>query len=88
MPTEVLPARIEIPGDTLVPDAVFCTEVLAGAHRRTAKRLEAKGLPFVMVAGRKYRPLNEGSAWLAKRIKRPNQIAPRPRRHLRGGANG
>jgi hypothetical protein len=70
--------RIEIPGDVLVLDAVFCREVLAGATRRTAARLEADGLPFVMVAGRKYRPLREGQAWLAARIQRRNQ--PRRRR--------
>jgi hypothetical protein len=65
--------RIEIPGDVLVPDAEFCSLVLAGATRRTASRLEAQGLPVVMVAGRKYRPLNEGRAWLAARIQRRNQ---------------
>lgn len=65
--------RIEIPGDVLIPDAEFCRVVLAGATRRTASRLEAKGLPFVMVAGRKYRPLNEGRRWLAARIQRRGQ---------------
>ena len=64
--------RITIPGDELVPDAEWCAEVLAGAHRRTATRYEADGLPFVMIAGCKYRPLNEGRAWLAARIKRRN----------------
>jgi hypothetical protein len=42
--------------------------VLAGANRRTAKRYEREGLPFVMVAGKKYRPLGQGRAWLASRI--------------------
>jgi hypothetical protein len=64
------PERIEIPGDILILDDLFCREVLAGATRRTATRLEAEGLPFVMVAGRKYRPLGEGRAWLAGRIQR------------------
>ena len=45
--------RIEIPGDVLIPDAEFCRVVLAGATRRTASRLEAEGLPFAMVGGRK-----------------------------------
>ena len=62
--------RIEIPGDVLLPDADFLNEVLAGATRRTGSRLDSEGLPFVMVAGRKYRPLNEGRAWLAGRIVR------------------
>jgi hypothetical protein len=71
--------RIEIPGDILVTDAEFCTLVLGGATRRTATRLEAQGLPFAMVAGRKYRPLNEGRKWLAERIQRRGQ-APKRRR--------
>jgi hypothetical protein len=72
--------RIEIPGDVLIPDAEFCRVVLAGATRRTASRLEAEGLPFVMVAGRKYRPLNEGRQWLANRIQRRGQQPRRGRR--------
>jgi hypothetical protein len=58
--------RIQLPNDTLVLDAIFCAEVLGGATRRTGRRLEAEGLPYV--AGRKYRPLNEGRAWLTARI--------------------
>jgi hypothetical protein len=72
--------RIEIPGDVLIPDAEFCRVVLAGATRRTASRLEAEGLPFAMVAGRKYRPLNEGRRWLANRIQRRGQQPRRGRR--------
>jgi hypothetical protein len=64
------PNRIEIPNDILILDNEFCRMVLGGATRRTAARLEAQGLPFVMVAGRKYRPLNEGREWLAGRIRR------------------
>ena len=71
--------RIEIPGDVLVHDAEFCEVVLGGATRRTATRLEAEGLPYAMVAGRKYRPLNEGRAWLAARIQRRNQRQQRRR---------
>jgi hypothetical protein len=74
--------RIEIPGDVLVLDSEFCRVVLAGATRRTASRLEAEGLPFAMVAGRKYRPLNEGRRWLAARIQRRGQ-QPQPRRGRR-----
>jgi hypothetical protein len=75
-----LPNRIEIPGDVLVTDAEFCDLVLGGATRRTGQRLDAKGLPFTMVAGRKYRPLNEGRAWLAARIQRRGQPLQRRRR--------
>jgi hypothetical protein len=73
------PRRIEIPGDVLVIDEDFCADVLAGSTSRTGRRLEAQGLPFVMVAGRKYRPLNAGRRWLADRITRRNQPAKRRR---------
>ena len=66
-------SRIELPDDTLVLDRDFCREVLGGVTRRTAFRFETDGLPFVMIGGRKYRPLNEGRAWLAKRIVRKQQ---------------
>jgi hypothetical protein len=80
MSPEDLPKHIEIPGDTLVPDAEFCADVLGGATRRTGSRLDAEGCPYVMVAGRKYRPLSEGRAWLAARIQRRGQL---PRRRPR-----
>jgi len=76
---KVRPRRIEIPGDILIPDEDFCAQVLAGASKRTSRRMEALGLPYVMIAGCKYRPLNAGRAWLAKRIITPN-LPQRPRR--------
>jgi hypothetical protein len=76
------PVRIEIPGDVLIPDEDFCRDVLAGANRRTARRYEREGLPFVMVAGKKFRPLSQGRAWLASRIQAHKASPPR-RRHTR-----
>jgi hypothetical protein len=70
-------ARITIPGDVLIPDDEFCREVLDNATRRTARRYERDGLPFVMIRGRKFRPLNAGREWLAARIQ---SVAYRPRR--------
>ena len=67
------PERIVLNGEELVRDDVFHTEVLAGANRRTGKRYERDGLPFIYVRGLKYRPLREGREWLANRIQRPNQ---------------
>ena len=61
-------AHITIPGDLLIPDDEFCREVLDGATTRTARRYERDGLPFVMIRGRKFRPLNAGRKWLAARI--------------------
>jgi hypothetical protein len=72
--------RIDIPGDVLIPDEVFCREVLDGATRRTAHRYTREGLPFVMVRGRKFRPLNAGREWLAARIQSATY---RPRRRGR-----
>jgi hypothetical protein len=66
------PRRIEIPGDTLILDEEFCTIVLGGAVRRTSQRYDKEGCPHIYIAGHKYRPLNEGRAWLAGRIKRRN----------------
>ena len=50
------PVRIEIDGDVLVSDEEFCALVLAGIHRRTARRYEREGLPFVMWAARSFDP--------------------------------
>jgi hypothetical protein len=76
--------HITIPGDVLVPDAEFCAEVLNGATRRTARRLERKGLPYVMVRGEKFRPLNEGRSWLAAQIEREGRPQ-QPRRRKPAG---
>jgi hypothetical protein len=73
--------HIEIPGDVLIPDDEFCREVLNDCARRTAKRYEMQGLPFVMIGGRKFRPLNAGREWLAARIQA--QVAYRPQRRRR-----
>jgi len=73
------PVRIEIDGDVLVSDEEFCALVLAGIHRRTARRYEREGLPFVMVGGKKFRPLGQGRAWLAGRIQ--SRKVPQRRRH-------
>jgi hypothetical protein len=61
---------------SLIPSSiVWCSPA---PPRRTARRLEAEGLPFAMVAGRKYRPLNQGRRRLAARIQRGGQ-QPQPR---------
>jgi hypothetical protein len=62
--------RIEIDGDILITDEEFCRIALDGGTRRTAGRLDHQGLPYVMIAGKKFRPLNAGRAWLADRIVR------------------
>jgi hypothetical protein len=72
--------RIEIEGDVLVLDQVFCDEQLGGATTKTAQRYDAEGLPFAFVGGRKFRPLQQGRAWLADRIQRKGQSPKRRRR--------
>ena len=63
-------------GDVLIPDGEFAEKL--GATRRTLGNLDREGCPFVMVAGIKYRPLNEGLDFIASRIQRKN-----PRRNQR-----
>ena len=61
--------RIELPdGEVAVTDEEFCTYVLNGATRRTAKRYEHEGLPRLEIRGRIFRPLRAGQKWLAARI--------------------
>jgi hypothetical protein len=71
--------RIEIPGDTLLIDSLWCKEVLGGASRKTGNRLDAQGAPYVFIRGYKYRPLLEGRAFVAGRIKRRGQPPTRRR---------
>ncbi len=63
-------------GDVLIPDGEFAKKL--GVTRRTLGNLDHDGCPFVMIAGLKYRPLNEGLDFIASRIKRMN-----PRRSQR-----
>jgi hypothetical protein len=86
---EVATGHIAIPGDVLIPDKEFRETVLRGACPRTARRLDDDGLPFIMIAGRKFRPLNEGRAWLAQQIVRRPKTDPdtdAKRRPVKGGA--
>ena len=57
-------------GDTLIPDGEFAAKV--GATRRTMGNWDKEGFPYAHIAGLKYRPVNEGLAWIASRIKRRN----------------
>lgn len=64
--------HIQLPTGTLVPDQELADEW--GVTRRTLARYEGRpdGLPFVMVGGEKYRPIEECREWLARQISRPN----------------
>ena len=71
--------HIQLPdGDILIPDAEFAEKI--DATRRTLGNLDREGCPFVMIAGRKYRPLNEALNWFSSRIQRRNPRRGRPRK--------
>jgi hypothetical protein len=64
--------HIELPdGDVLIPDAEFLKKA-GGITARTGNAWDRLGCPFVMIGGRKYRPLKGGLSWLATRIQRRN----------------
>ena len=63
--------RIELPnGDVAIPNTEFAKKL--GVVVRTLNNYDRQGLPFLMIGGRKYRPLNAGLSWLASRIQRRN----------------
>jgi hypothetical protein len=75
--------RIEIDGDILVTDQEFCHVALDDATRRTAQRLHREGLPYVFLAGKKFRPLNAGRAWVTARIVSKAHEGRTPRRRTK-----
>jgi hypothetical protein len=65
--------RIELPdGDVLVPDAEFL-KTAGDVTARTGNNWDQQGCPYVMIGGRKFRPLKAGLNWLASRIKYRNR---------------
>lgn len=63
---------IHLPDDELILDADWAIEW--NTTTRTLARYDKlpDGLPYVILAGKKYRPRKACEAWLAKRIQRPN----------------
>jgi hypothetical protein len=65
--------QIPLPnGDVLVPDAEFRKKA-GDVSDRTGRDWDQKGCPFLMIGGKKYRPLNEALTWLGTRVERRNQ---------------
>jgi hypothetical protein len=63
--------RIELPnGDVAIPNKEFADKL--GVVVRTLNNYDREGLPYLMIGGKKYRPLNLAMAWIAGRIKRRN----------------
>lgn len=63
---------IHIDGDELIPDEAYAEEV--HCSRRTLARYdkEPDGLPFILIANKKYRPRKACGTWWARRVKHPN----------------
>jgi hypothetical protein len=71
--------HINLPnGDKLVPDAEFL-KIAGDVTARTGNDWDRLGCPFIIIGGRKYRPLNEALGWLTTRIERKNPPRKEPR---------
>jgi hypothetical protein len=73
-------------GGVAIPNAEFAERL--GVVVRTLNNYDRRGLPFLVIGGKKYRPLNEGLAWVASRIQRrnPRRSERRQTDHLAGQA--
>lgn len=72
--------RIPLPnGDELVPDAEFL-KAAGDVTPRTGSNWDKEGCPHTYIGNMKYRPWNEGFAWIASRIKRRNPRRGRSRK--------
>lgn len=63
---------IRLTDDELITDEALAEEWQTTT--RTLRRYDAQspGLPFVMLSGRKWRPVKACQQWLAKRVRQPN----------------
>ena len=62
---------IQLPNDELTRDEALAVEW--NTTTRTLRLYDHLGLPFWIVAGRKYRGKRSSAEWLAKRVGRPTQ---------------
>lgn len=76
------PERIDIGTDVLVRDDVLAAE--RGVSKRTQARADAKGAPFIMIGGVKYRPLRDYNEFTATAIVR-KKPSPERRKHNKRG---
>jgi hypothetical protein len=74
-------------GDKLVPDAEFL-KAAGDVTPRTGSNWDKQGCPHVYIKNMKYRPWDEGFAWLASRIRRRNPRRGRQRHLERQEASG
>jgi len=71
------PERLVVNGETLVRNDVKAREI--GATERTINRGDARGAPYVFVAGVKYRPETRYNEFLLSHITQARRL-PRDRR--------
>jgi hypothetical protein len=65
------PEQIPLNDDTLIRNDIVANEL--GVSERTINRGDAKGAPFVLIGGVKYRPIKDYRQFLADRIQRRGQ---------------
>lgn len=69
---EMQTMNIHLPDDELILDESLAEQW--HCTTRTLRRYESEpnGLPYLIVGGRKYRPVKACAEWLAGRMQRPN----------------
>jgi hypothetical protein len=75
---ETHPERIDLGNDTAVRNDLIARE--QGATIRTVDRDDARGAPYILIAGVKYRPINAYRAFLAGKVVVRNQKSARRKR--------
>jgi hypothetical protein len=75
------PERITIAGKEFARNDVLAAE--GGITERTLNRGDARGDPYLMLYGVKYRPVEEHAAYLLGKVKRRNQASAGRRRGAR-----
>lgn len=76
------PERIDIGGGgVLVRDDIFAREF--GISQRTLARSDARGAPFILIGGCKYRPLAKINEFIAAQIITRGQPVPKRRKQKR-----
>jgi hypothetical protein len=76
------PERIIIGGEACTRNDIKAKKL--GHTERTLNRGDAKGAPYLLVGGVKYRPDQRYDAWLLGRIKTRKPTPSKPRKHTAG----
>jgi hypothetical protein len=73
-------------GDVARPDEDICKQELDGCTTRTAQKYDKQGCPYLIIKGKKWRPVRGVREWLSKRIvsKQPERTTRRAVERRRG----